>query len=403
MSKRDPIGQEYVRLALRLGRHVEGLIDGYYGPPEFKAEACAGEPREVGALRDDAARLGESIAAADMDAQRRDYVTRQVRAMQTVLRRLSGEELSLSEEVRGCFDITPQRIPESEFEAGLRELDELLPGHGDVAMRRTQWNRQFELPKERVLPVLETALAEVRRRTLALLHLPTDEGVEMQLVSNQPWSGYNWYLGQNRSRIDVNTDLPVRADGALHLLAHEAYPGHHTEHLLKEQRWYRQAGRLEHSILLLLAPESLVAEAIATVALDVVFPEREGRAEWLRTVLYPQAGIMVDVALQLRLEQVAEKLGGVGGNAAFLLHEDHRPEEEVVAYLQRYGLFTEKEARQSLRFIRNPTYRAYIFNYFYGRHLLQQAFAVGGVRDVFRWVVSEPVTPSAIVARYELE
>jgi len=403
MSTCDPIAQEYVRLALRLGRHVEGFVDGYYGPPEFKAEACAEAPRQVAALRDDAARLGESIAAADMDAQRRDYITRQVRAMQTVLRRLSGEELSLSDEAQGCFDITPLRIPESEFEAGLRELDELLPGHGDVATRRAQWNRQFELPAERVLPVLEIALAEVRRLTQTLLDLPADEGVEIQLVSNQPWSGYNWYLGQNHSRIDVNTDLPVRADYVTDLMAHEAYPGHHTEHVTKEQRWYRQAGRLEHSILLLLAPESLIAEAIATVAEDVVFPEREQRADWLRTVLYPLAGITADIALQLRLEQAAEKLDGVGGNAAFLLHEDHRPEEEVVAYLQQYGLRTEKEARQSLRFIRNPAFRAYIFNYFYGRRLLKQCFAVGGVRDVFRWVVSEPVTPSAIVARYELQ
>jgi hypothetical protein len=153
----------------------------------------------------------------------------------------------------------------------------------------------------------------------------------------------------------------------------------------------------------LLAPESFIAEAIATVAEDVVFPDRSERAIWLRTVLYPQAGITTDVDLQLRLERAAEKLDGVGGNAAFLLHEDHRPDEEVVAYMKQHGLRTEKEARQTLRFIRNPVFRAYIFNYFYGRRLLKQCFAVGGVWDVFRWVVSEPVTPSAIVARYELE
>lgn len=194
----------------------------------------------------------------------------------------------------------------------------------------------------------------------------------------------------------------MRADAILMLMAHEGYPGHHTEHTIKEQRWYRQASRLEHSVLLLLAPESFIAEGIATVALDVIFPDRNERAEWLRTVLYPQAGIRVDVDLQMRLEQAAEKLDGLGGNAAFLLHEDHRPAEEVLQYVRQYGLQTEKEARQYLRFLSNSLYRAYIFNYDYGRKLLQRAFHVGATRDVFCWAVSEPVTPSGITAHYGL-
>jgi hypothetical protein len=181
------------------------------------------------------------------------------------------------------------------------------------------------------------------------------------------------------------------------LMAHEGYAGHHTEHAIKEQRWYRQASRLEHSILLLLAPESFVAEGIATVALDVIFPDRAERAEWLRTVLYPQAGIHVDVDLQMRLEQVEERVDGLGGNAAFLLHEDRRPTGEVLEYIRHYGLQTDKEAQHFLRFLTNSRYRAYIFNYAGGRRLLKRAFAVGGVREVFRWAVSEPVTPSAIL------
>jgi len=400
MATYEPLGEEYVRLALRIERHVEGFVDGYYGPAELRAQLADEAPREIPALLDDAARLRALLEATPMDDSRRDYLTRQVRAMHTVLRRQGGEEVSLSSEVQGCFDITPQRVPESEFEAGLRELDALLPGEGDIAARRTQWNRQFELARERVLPVVETALAEVRRRTQAILELPADESVEVQLVSDRPWLGYNWYFGHGRSRVEINTDLPVRADEVVYLAAHEGYPGHHTEHAIKEQRWYRQAGRLEHSILLLLAPESFIAEAIATVAEDVVFPDRAERAEWLHSILYPKAGIHVDVDLQMRLEQAAEKLDGLGGNAAFLLHEDRRPNEEVLEYIRHYGLHTEKEAQQQLRFLSNPLFRAYIFNYADGRRLLQKAFAVGGTRDVFRWAVSDPVTPSAVAARY---
>ena len=399
MKDFDPIGREYVRLALHVEHHFEGFVDAYFGPPEIKAQVEAEGRRTVLELRREVDGLNGAIAHAAMDATRRDYLTRQGRSMATVLRRLSGEEMSLAEEVQGCFDITPERVNETEFEAARREIDTLLPGTGDLPARLADWRRQFELPKERILPVVHMALAEARRRTAALFDLPQGEAVEVQWVTDKPWSGYNWYLGDSRSRIEVNVDLPVRADAVLGLMAHEAYPGHHTEHAIKEQRWYRQAGRLEHSIQLLVAPESFVAEAIATTAFDVIFPDREELAGWLAGVFYPAAAIQVDVEQQRRLDDALEHLAGVNGNAAFLLHEDRRPENEVLDYLRYYGLRTEAEARRSLRFISNPQFRTYTFNYFYGRHLLKQALEAGNKLDVFRWVVSEPATPSAIAAR----
>jgi len=399
MSDRDPIGREYARLALHIERHFEGFVDSYYGPPEIKAQVEAEGKRDIAELRRSAAALTEAIAQADMDDRRRDFLTRQVRAMETVLRRLAGQEMPLAEEVQGCFDVVPERVDESEFEAALREIDALLPGTGDLPTRLAAWRRQFELPQERILPVIQMALAEARRRTAGLLDLPQGEAVEVQLVTDQPWGGYNWYLGNYRSRIDVNTDLPVRANAALALMAHEAYPGHHTEHVIKEQRWYRQAGRLEHSIQLLITPESFVAEAIATTAFDVIFPDREELTGWLAEVFYPAAAIQVDAQQQLRLGDAFDKLDGAGGNAAFLLHDDRRPEDEVLDYLRRYRLYTDQEARLALRFISSPQFRTYIFNYSYGRRLLKRAFEAEGMLDVFRWAASEPVTPLAIVTQ----
>ncbi len=395
----DPIGHEYVRLALHIERHFEGFVDAYYGPPEIKAQVEAEGTRDVAELRSKVAALADAIAQARMDDQRRDYLGRQVTAMATVLRRLAGEELSLAEEVQGCFDILPERIDESEFEAVLREIDTLLPGTGDLPTRLADWRRRLELPKERIMPVLQLALGEARRRTAVLFDLPPGESVGLQLVSDKPWGGYNWYLGEYRSRVEVNTDQPVRANHALSLMAHEGYPGHHTEHAIKEQRWYRRAGRLEYGIQLLIAPESLVAEAIATTAFDVIFPDQEELTGWLNEAFYPAAAIQADAWQHLRLGRALEKLVVVGGNATFLLHADWRPEAEVLDYLRHYGLRTEQEARRSLRFISDPRFRTYIFNYFYGRRLLKRAGDKENLLDVFRWAVNEPVTPSAIAAR----
>jgi len=33
--------EDYIRFGLRLGRHVDGLVDAYYGPPELKEGSTA--------------------------------------------------------------------------------------------------------------------------------------------------------------------------------------------------------------------------------------------------------------------------------------------------------------------------------------------------------------------------
>lgn len=395
----NSIGREYIRLAFQIEQHVAGFVDGYFGPPELKTEAEAAGKLPVSQLRARVAALQEAILAAGMATDRRDFLLPQVRAMETILRRLAGEALSLVEEAEGCFDITPRREDEAGFEQALRELDTLLPGTGNLPARMEVWDAQFILPPEKVMPAMELALAETRRRTLALFALPAGEAVELETVTDQPWSGYNWYLGNYRSLVQTNTDLPVKAHHLPELIAHEAYPGHHTEHIIKEARLYRQANRLENGILLLLAPESTIAEAIATVAPEVVFPADADWLDWLGREFYPALGVTADVEQHLRIEKALEKLTGVGGNAAFYLYEDGWSDERVVDYFMAYGLSTEKRARQRLSFIANPDYRAYIFNYFYGKKLLKQAMLAGGGLDVFRWALSEPVTPSMVAQK----
>ena len=115
-----------------------------------------------------------------------------------------------------------------------------------------------------------------------LFGLPDGEHVEFELVTDQPWSGFNYYLGDLRSRVAVNTDLPVLSTGLAHLVAHEAYPGHHTEHTRKEVGLVRRRQWWEESIFLVGTPQCLLAEGLADLGLEVVMgrrPEAErGRA-----------------------------------------------------------------------------------------------------------------------------
>ena len=53
--------EAYLVLGLRLGKHVDGLVDAYYGPPELKEQADAEEPVPPAQLADDAARLRDAL------------------------------------------------------------------------------------------------------------------------------------------------------------------------------------------------------------------------------------------------------------------------------------------------------------------------------------------------------
>ena len=390
----DPIGRAYVRLAFHIDRHVPGFIDAYFGPPGWKAEAEAEGLVAPGDLRRDAQTLLHEIAAIGEEL-RREWLTKQVTAMVATLRRLEGEKLPLEEELRLVYDIHPEWTDEHIFDDALRTIHDLLPGTEPLADRLEAWNAMFNVPGEKLLPLLSACRDEAQRRTRRLFTLPEGEEIVLQIVQGQPWSGYNWYLGNYRSRVDVNTDLPVRANSMLGLMTHEGYPGHHTEHAIKEQLLYRRQGHAEACVQLINGPECVISEGLADLARDVIFTEPELVA-WLSDEFYPLAGIAVDIKRDRAIAHALRELRPVSGNAAFLLHRDGAGEETVVDYIRRYGADTEKQARQLYRFISNPLFGSYIFNYHYGRDLLARYIKAGELVARFRTLLEQPLTPSRV-------
>lgn len=395
----DHWGRAYVLLGLRIEKAFPGFVDGYYGPPEWKAQVEAEAPLAPAELLRAAALLADSLPAQGFEPGRAAYLERQVRAIETICRKLNGEAVSLEEEVRRCFDIAPAWTPEAQFEDALALYEQALPGTGSVADRLNARRTQFELAREKahlLQPMMERAIGEVRRRTLAFVTLPEGEGVDVRTVTEQPWGAYNWYLGNYRSLIELNTDLPTNLSGLLDLMAHEGYPGHHVEHALKEKLLYRDRGYLEHSILLINTPECVISEGIATLAGQMIFAPGEAQ-RWLEAHIYPEAGITPDPVDSDKLSRAAELLAGVRGNAVFMLHAEGRTDDEVAQYLMKYTLLPEDRARKSLQFLKSPLWRAYTFTYFYGKRLMQPLLKSDDRLTVFRRFLTEQVYPSLLV------
>jgi len=244
--------ERYLLLGLRLGRHVDGLVDAYYGPPELKEQAD-GEPA-----------VEPAELAADADALLSDvgdgWLGDQVRGLRTCAGVLAGERLSYAEEVAGCYGIEPTPPTTDAYAAAHERLDELLPGEGSLAERREAFRRSQLVPADRVVAALRDVVAELRARTEQLIPLPDGEALELEPVSDKPWWAFNYYLGGLRSRVVVNVDVPTTADDLIEVAAHEVYPGHHTEHALKEQLLLRRRGLVEESIQLVTTPQAVVSE-----------------------------------------------------------------------------------------------------------------------------------------------
>lgn len=395
--------REYVLLAFRMDKALRKFtqsrfVDYYYGPPEWRTEAEEDGERTPHELVRDAIALEDALAAQDFDAHRKVYLEKQVVALETVCRKLSGETFSLEEEVQRCFDIHPERVPDSQFEHGLALLDEALPGSGTLLDRFQRWRKRYRLAREKsslLLNFMQQIALETRRRTGAFVPLPANETIEMQLANNRVSMGENWYLGKYRSRVELNTDLPTDVKGLVDFMCHEGYPGHHTEFVLKELHLFQEQGYLEQAIFPIISPQAVISEGIATCAREMIFSLHEAE-EWLARHIYPAAGLEPDSLDLAKLRRAGELLDyPAGGNAAFLLHEG-RSATEVTHYLIKYSLLSPEEAQKFLEYLKVPFQQAYIFTYFHGKRLLKPWLQGPDRWQAFRRFLTEQVYPSEL-------
>jgi hypothetical protein len=364
----------YVELGLRLGRHVDGLVDAYFGPPEIKGRVEAEPLRRPAELAADAAALQEALDG-ELDPPRARWLRGQLVGLETVARRLAGEEIPFADEVERCYGIRPTRTPEEEFERAHRELDATLPPGPSLTERYQAWREGSAVQGEALHTVVATLSEEFRGRTEELFGLPTGESVTWEFVSDEPWAAFNYYQGGLQSRIAVNVDVSLSPNFVSELVAHETYPGHHTEHAWKEHLLVRELGQTEESILVIGTPQATIAEGLAGLAPDILFGDEfeEVAARHVAAV-----GVVYDSEVAKAVKRAAQPLERVAANAALMLHEDGVSTDDAREYLMRWGLRSETRAEHNVRFMTDPVWRSYVTTY------------TDGLQLCSHWVVGDP-------------
>jgi hypothetical protein len=205
---------------------------------------------------------------------------------------------------------------------------------------------------------------------------------------------YNWYLGKYSSRIEINLDFPAHPSEILHVLAHEAYPGHHAFHALHEDELLRREGWREFAVHTLYSPLTVVSEGLSEVALSIIMTREEILA-FLRDRMAPLAGLVGrDFESYLATCAALKQLGRAGIEAARLLAGKDDGRRRALALLARYG-FSRRHSLNHVRFFRR--YPAYVCTYQEGERLVRSAVGEGpGAATRYFDLFRRPVTPAML-------
>jgi hypothetical protein len=407
----NSLGERYVRLVLAMGQHDADYVDAYYGPPAWKQEVAA-QKLSLAEIRSRADALAREIGSApvpsnadELQQLRRQYLARQLDALRARAAMLSGTKMTFDEESKALYDAVAPQHADAEFDKVLAELSAKLPANGPLLDRYEAFRSRFVIPRERLDATFKAAIDGCRARTLKHITLPPGESFTVEYVTGKSWSGYNWYQGNFRSLIQVNTDLPIYVDRAIDLACHEGYPGHHVYNALLEKHLVRDRGWVEFSVYPLFSPQSLIAEGTANFGIEVAFPRAE-RLDFERRVIFPAAGLDPSgVAQYYDVLALVDRLSYAGNEAARRYLNGRIDASAAADWLVKYGLYSRPRAEQRVRFI--DQYRSYVINYNLGKDLVARYIeSRGGAADnpqrrwaEFERLLSSPRLPSNLASR----
>ena len=391
----DQAGEDFVKTALRMGEIDGDYVDAYSGPKEWR-EAIKGTNVNPETLAKEIADLRLRLKGLGTETIRARNIDKLLRAMAVRLDVVTGKEVSFDMEVSDIYDVKPPRYDMSEFDAVLAELDALLPGEGTTADRVNAFRNKFEIPKDKLKPVFDRAIAECRLRTQKYFDLPKTEKFRMEFVNNKSWSGYNYYQGNYESLIQINTDFPIIIDRAVDLGCHEGYPGHHVWNLFIERELVGKRGWIEYSVNPLFGPFGPLAEGSGNFGILLAFPGDE-KAKFETEVLYPMAGLeTVESEKFNKMLELESKLSHATNDIARRYLDGELTKDDAVPLIQKYYLQSYEKSEQRLRFMEK--YRGYVINYNIGQDIVRDYIAEAGDDPDAQWaafrdMLTIPLTP----------
>ena len=376
---KDKFLKDYILLTLRIDKlfKQEGsyYIDSYLGPESLKIKVDNEEIFKPIILINDTKRLINRIENIDFEFSRKEYIKKHLLAFQTILMILNKDDISFENQVKDILDIDLVWTDEKVFEKGLKLFDEGLPGSGDLIKRYKEWLQRntYTFNNEQImLKTINELIEVVRDYSSNIVDLPNNDDIIVELVSNKNYGAETRYIGNLISKLNINKDLPFNFFQAIPLIAHELYPGHHTEFCIKEKFLVKTKGYYESQVFLLNSPQLVITEGIGEVAFDLII-SNDSFLNYLINNIYKKYNIKInDVDLKSIL--VASRINSIDqiANNAVMMFEDGKSEEEIKNYVKKYSLQPDFMLDHLLSNIKNSQFnKIYSITYYQGKKMVE--------------------------------
>lgn len=277
------------------------------------------------------------------DPWARDWLTEQALALLTLVRWLSGEDLSYERVVAGALRVDPRPPTPAQLQRLRQARERALRRAGFASY--AAYREADEVAPHDLAPTLETLLAAAEARTrarLPTLRLPQAR-IGVELVSDVPYSAYCDYPGR---AMWLNADLTYTRAGLKQLVAHEAYPGHYTHMGHRDALEQRGAALPDTALVVTNSASSVLFEGIAERGLELL--------NWRDTPTDAVAW------WHNRLQWLAAI------EAAHALNSGRASEREVAAFLREQCDADDAWIHGKLRFVTHALRAPFVYSYWWG-------------------------------------
>ncbi|MFX1455384.1 MAG: hypothetical protein ACFFDB_08410 [Promethearchaeota archaeon] len=389
----DDFAKNYLNLGLRINKHITGYVEHYYGPSELKNAIEHESKKSPRKLLKDCENLKLRLKDKGFEEKRYTFLNKNLDAIETILRKLNGENIPYLELVEKLFDFKPKLYKDEFFYDLSSKAEKLYKGKGDLPTRMKEYAKKRLIPPNTIKDEFMRALYFARKKTEELFPglLPEYERVEVVEVKNQSWPMYCWYLGNFHSRIEINVEKIHYWSHLLETVCHEVYPGHHTERLVKDQLLYRGKEYFENSILLIYTPEIVISEGMGVLAESVLFNPFESIG--IMRKLIPNSEIEDSIEVLIGQGEIRSGFRRFESNLAFHKHVDKWDDYKLIKYARSFKVIPDKGIKQMLKFITDELWAPYILVY-QGERIIKDKFGDRPTPKQFYRLLSEQTLPS---------
>ncbi|MDN4075359.1 hypothetical protein [Fictibacillus terranigra] len=289
------------------------------------------------------------------DEVRRNYMQQQIGSLITLAKWCSGIGMSFREKVRGLLYVNENPYVEAERKRLHDKLDSLLIQKGlkgPLTEKVRQWEESQSVTSNQIESVLKELLSQAKERVIQYLFKEIEDVDVMPVVVKRvPYSAYCDY---ENGKMYINGDLSYTYESLKHLVTHECFPGHTTHMRMREMGFRSGDVPMDAALVITNTASSSVFEGIGDNGIHFI--------NWVDTL---------DDQIYL-VYQLIRSISGM--NAAHMIHEENKSDEEVSDFLRNFAFAKDNWIRSRMRFFKHSLRAPFIYSYWRGNEAVSEVF-----------------------------